>query len=151
MHDDKDKNNHQDTKILRYPLWYETNLWFSDYMTIQKINMPKARISLLVRGSIPAVVTTLIGIQLGFFIEQAVSPADRTSVNQCFLAFGFVDLIMSLLHRVLWESILLWVCYWFVEPPGEHHSHYWHFPTVFPSIVLISPVMWKNIPVMNVQ
>ena len=41
-------------------------------MTIQKINMPKARISLLVRGSIPAVVTTLIGIQLGFFIEQAV-------------------------------------------------------------------------------
>ena len=81
-------------------------------MTIQKINMPKARISLLVRGSIPAVVTTLIGIELGFFIEQAVSPADRTSVNQCFLAFGFVDLIMSLLqHRVLWESILLWVCY----------------------------------------
>ena len=54
-------------------------------MTIQKINMPKARFSLLVRGSIPAVVTTLIGIELGFFIEQAVSPADRTSVNQCFL------------------------------------------------------------------
>ena len=69
--------------------------------------MPKARISLLVRGSIPAVVTTLIGIELGFLLHKLVSPADRTSVNQCFLAFGFVDMIMSSLQSSLGKYFVM--------------------------------------------
>ena len=86
------------------------------------------------RTLIFVVVTTLIGIEL-FYCTVAVSLLliGHQLIN-VFWAW-FVDLIMNI---VLWESILLWVCYWFVEPPGEHHSHYWHFPTVFPSIVLLS-------------
>ena len=46
--------------------------------------------------------------------SSCLTPADRTSVNQCFLAFGFVDLIMSLQHSSLGKYFvmgLLLICW----------------------------------------
>ena len=68
---------------------------------------------------------TLFGI-----FNQLLSTKNDSSLRSQCLNETF-SVIFKHCDSVLWESILLWVCYWFVEPPGEHHSHYWHFPTVF--------------------